>query len=154
MIFDHRRILATAIARLRGKLKYRPVIFELMPPEFTLTDLQDAVEAIAGRHLHKQNFRRLVENAELVEPTGAMAAADARPAGGALSLSPGNPGRAPRAGAAIWGQGVAAGRPICASGLRPSSIPPPWPAGHLPLNGSGKGTGAKLTGADRCKRAS
>lgn len=72
MEFDHRRILATAIARLRGKLKYRPVIFELMPPEFTLTELQQAVEAIAGRHLHKQNFRRLVENAELVEPTGAM----------------------------------------------------------------------------------
>lgn len=72
MVFDHRRILATAVARLRGKLKYRPVIFELMPPEFTLTELQDAVEAIAGRHVHKQNFRRLVENAALVEPTGAM----------------------------------------------------------------------------------
>jgi hypothetical protein len=72
MVFDHRRILATAIARLRGKLKYRPVVFELMPPEFTLTELQDVVEAIAGRHLHKQNFRRLVESAALVEPTGAM----------------------------------------------------------------------------------
>ena len=59
-----------AIARLRGKIKYRPVIFELMPPEFTLTDLQGTVEAIAGRHVHKQNFRRLVEGAELVEPTG------------------------------------------------------------------------------------
>ncbi|PRD45867.1 NAD regulator [Phyllobacterium phragmitis] len=71
MAFDHRRILATAIARLRGKLKYRPVIFELMPPSFTLTALQETVEAISGRHLHKQNFRRLVESAELVEPTGA-----------------------------------------------------------------------------------
>ncbi len=75
MRFDHRRILATAMARLRGKLKYRPVIFELMPPEFTLTALQSTVEAISGRHLHKQNFRRLVEGAELVEPTGATAAA-------------------------------------------------------------------------------
>ena len=70
MRFDHRRILATAIARLRAKLKYRPVIFELMAPEFTLTELQTTVEAISGRHLHKQNFRRLVENTELVEPTG------------------------------------------------------------------------------------
>ncbi len=70
MRFDHRRILATAISRLRGKLKYRPVVFELMAPEFTLTDLQLTVEAISGRHLHKQNFRRLVEAATLVEPTG------------------------------------------------------------------------------------
>ncbi|MGI9352164.1 MAG: NUDIX hydrolase [Rhizobiaceae bacterium] len=71
MVHDHRRILATAIARLRGKLKYRPVIFELMPENFTLTDLQQTVESIFGRSVHKQNFRRLVENAQLVEPTGA-----------------------------------------------------------------------------------
>ncbi len=70
MPLDHRRILATAIARLRAKLKYRPVVFELMAPEFTLTELQNTVEAIAGRHLHKQNFRRLVESTALVEPTG------------------------------------------------------------------------------------
>jgi hypothetical protein len=70
MRFDHRRILATAIARLRAKLKYRPVIFELMAHEFTLTELQRTVEAISGRRLHKQNFRRLVETAALVEPTG------------------------------------------------------------------------------------
>lgn len=70
MRFDHRRILMTAISRLRGKLKYRPVVFELMPEEFTLTELQRTVEAISGRHLHKQNFRRLVEAAALVEPTG------------------------------------------------------------------------------------
>jgi hypothetical protein len=75
MRFDHRRILATAIARLRGKLKYRPVVFELMPAEFTLTELQRTVEAISGRHLHKQNFRRLVESTELVEPTGEMTTA-------------------------------------------------------------------------------
>jgi len=70
MRFDHRRILATAIARLRAKLKYRPVVFELMAHEFTLTELQRTVEAISGRRLHKQNFRRLVEAAALVEPTG------------------------------------------------------------------------------------
>jgi hypothetical protein len=72
MRFDHRRVLATAIARLRAKLKYRPVVFELLPPEFTLTELQRTVEAISGRHLHKQNFRRLVEAGALVEPTGVM----------------------------------------------------------------------------------
>jgi len=70
MKFDHRRILATAIGRVRAKIKYRPVIFELMPDEFTLFELQKTVEAILGPHLHKQNFRRLVESAGLVEPTG------------------------------------------------------------------------------------
>jgi len=67
---DHRRILATAISRTRAKIKYRPVVFELMPDEFTLYELQKTVEAILGPHLHKQNFRRLVESAGLVEPTG------------------------------------------------------------------------------------
>ncbi|MDH4413907.1 MAG: NAD regulator [Rhizobium sp.] len=81
MRHDHRRIAATALARLRSKIKYRPVIFELMPPEFTLTDLQGTVEAIAGHHVHKQNFRRLVDGAELVEPTGStQAATGGRPA--------------------------------------------------------------------------
>ena len=70
MRYDHRRILATAIGRVRAKIKYRPVIFELMPDDFTLFELQRTVEAILGPHLHKQNFRRLVEGAGLVEPTG------------------------------------------------------------------------------------
>lgn len=70
MVSDHRRILATGIARLRAKIKYRPVVFELMPAKFTLLQLQRAVEAIAGRLLHKQNFRRLIEQQELVEETG------------------------------------------------------------------------------------
>jgi hypothetical protein len=55
---------------VRAKIKYRPVIFELMPDDFTLFELQRTVEAILGPHLHKQNFRRLVEGAGLVEPTG------------------------------------------------------------------------------------
>lgn len=70
MASDHRRILATGIARLRAKIKYRPVVFELMPDSFTLFQLQRTVEGIAGRALHKQNFRRLVEQQELVEETG------------------------------------------------------------------------------------
>ena len=81
MLFDHRRILATAIARLRGKLKYRPLVFELMAPTFTLLELQRAVEALAGRRLHKQNFRRLVADQGLVEGTGKFnAPARGRPA--------------------------------------------------------------------------
>ena len=81
MMFDHRRILATAIARLRGKLKYRPVVFELMALSFTLLELQRTVEALSGRKLHKQNFRRLVADQGLVEGTGKWAAASrGRPA--------------------------------------------------------------------------
>lgn len=69
---DHRRILATGIARLRTKIKYRPVVFELMPPAFTLLQLQRTVEALAGLTVHKQNFRRLIEQQDLVEETGQM----------------------------------------------------------------------------------
>jgi len=70
MMHDHRRILATGIARLRAKIKYRPVVFELMPESFTLFRLQRTVEALAGQRLHKQNFRRLVVQQGLVEETG------------------------------------------------------------------------------------
>jgi hypothetical protein len=74
MAADHRRILATAIGRLRGKIKYRPVVFELMAPAFTLLQLQRTVEALSGVRLHKQNFRRLVEHQGLVEETGGISA--------------------------------------------------------------------------------
>jgi hypothetical protein len=70
MFADHRRILATGIARLRAKIKYRPVVFELMPESFTLLRLQRTVEALAGLTLHKPNFRRLIEQQDLVEETG------------------------------------------------------------------------------------
>ena len=73
MLYDHRRILATGIARLRAKIKYRPVVFELMPESFTLLQLQRAVEALAGQLLHKQNFRRLIDSQDLVEETGELA---------------------------------------------------------------------------------
>lgn len=70
LVSDHRRILASALGRLRGKLAYRPVVFELLPGEFTLLQLQRVVEALSGAKLHKQNFRRLVTAADLVEPIG------------------------------------------------------------------------------------
>ena len=67
---DHRRIVSTAISRLRAKLKYRPVILELVDETFTLTELQETVEALLGQPVHKQNFRRLIFNARLVVSTG------------------------------------------------------------------------------------
>lgn len=73
MYADHRRILATGLARLRATLQYRPVVFELLPEAFTLSRLQEVVEALAGNTVHTQNFRRLVEHQYgLVEPTGAV----------------------------------------------------------------------------------
>jgi hypothetical protein len=69
---DHRRILATAFSRLRGKIKYRPVVFEVMPDQFTLSHLQQVVEAIIGDRLHKQNFRRALDRTGFVEGTGKM----------------------------------------------------------------------------------
>ena len=72
MASDHRRILATAISRLRGKIKYRPVVFELMPDRFTLSSLQRAVEGILGLSLHTQNFRRALDKTGFVVGTGAM----------------------------------------------------------------------------------
>ncbi|MEQ8840885.1 MAG: NUDIX domain-containing protein [Acidimicrobiales bacterium] len=78
---DHRRIVTVALSRLRGKLTYRPVVFELLPERFTLLELQRTVEALAGVPLHKQNFRRLIERSGLVEGTGERTSAGAgRPA--------------------------------------------------------------------------
>jgi len=81
MLHDHRRILATGIARLRAKIRYRPVIFELLPPTFTLLQLQQTFEALTGQRLHKQNFRRLITQQALLEETGEMTRGQAgRPA--------------------------------------------------------------------------
>lgn len=77
---DHRRILATALGRLRGKLKYRPVIFDLMPAQFTLRQLQTTTELVMGVNLHTQNFRRLVEKSGFLQTTGQMQQGRGRPA--------------------------------------------------------------------------
>src|SRR3990172_5041918 len=82
MAFDHRRIAAQALGRLRGKLGYRPVVFELLPDRLTLRRLQRVVEALWGGRVHTQNFRRLVERGGLVEGTGAFdTTTGGRPAG-------------------------------------------------------------------------
>jgi hypothetical protein len=67
---EHTLVLARAIAELRRTVKFRPVVFELMPEVFTLFEMQRVVEAVLGAPLHKQNFRRLVESCRLVEPAG------------------------------------------------------------------------------------
>ena len=72
MEHDHRRVLASAMARLRAKIKYRPVIFELMPESFTLLNLQQSIEALGGITLHKQNFRRFITQQGLIEETDKM----------------------------------------------------------------------------------
>lgn len=69
---DNRRILATGISRLRAKIKYSPVVFELMPESFTLLQLQRVVEALSGLRLHKPNFRRQIDQQNLIEDTGEM----------------------------------------------------------------------------------
>lgn len=80
MALDHRRVAATALSRLRGKLTYRPLVFDLMPETFTLSHLQRTVEALAGQSQHTQNFRRLVERGGLVEGTGRHVNTGGRPA--------------------------------------------------------------------------
>lgn len=111
---DHRRILATAIGRLRGKLKYRPVIFEVMPTAFTLFALQRTVEALVGFELHKQNFRRSVERGGLVEKTGA-----------AVQQASGRPAALFRASPAVRADGAACGLVI--PRMKPGS---PTTGGH------------------------
>ncbi len=70
LAFDHAAILATAVERVRGKLDYAPIGFELLPGAFTLLELRRVHEAVLGRPLNKDSFRRKVIDRGLVEPTG------------------------------------------------------------------------------------
>ena len=72
LAFDHAVVLGMATERLRGKLDYAPIGFELLPETFTLRDLRLVHEAILGRPLNKDSFRRKVLDRGLVEPTGAL----------------------------------------------------------------------------------
>lgn len=69
LVRDHRRIVDYALQRLRNKLSYTTVGFQLLPPRFTLGDLQRVYEVILGRALDKRNFRRKVELLGIVRPT-------------------------------------------------------------------------------------
>lgn len=68
LAFDHGAILEYALERLRNKLEYTTVGFQLLPPEFTLTELQQVYEAILGRPLDKRNFRRKIELLGILTP--------------------------------------------------------------------------------------
>ncbi|MDP3278230.1 MAG: NUDIX domain-containing protein [Deltaproteobacteria bacterium] len=78
--FDHDVIVATALARLRGKLEFTTLAFELLPEEFTLTEAQHVYEAILGRELDKVTFRRRLLAMELVRETPRMRRGAHRPA--------------------------------------------------------------------------
>lgn len=69
LAFDHERILAYTLQRLRGKLEYTPVGFQLLGDEFTLSELQEVYEAILNRQLDKRNFRKKLLITRIVEPT-------------------------------------------------------------------------------------
>jgi 8-oxo-dGTP diphosphatase len=73
LAFDHPRLLAVAVDRIRGKLDYAPIGFELLPDRFTLLDLRRVHEAILGRPLNKDSFRRKVIDRGLVLDTGELA---------------------------------------------------------------------------------
>lgn len=68
LAFDHNQILAMALARLKGKVGYEPIGFELLPPAFTLSQLQQLYEAVAGTKLDKRNFRKKVLGFGLLVP--------------------------------------------------------------------------------------
>ena len=80
LAFDHRRIVHYGLTRLRYKLEYTAVGFELLPQEFTLTELQTAYEIVLGEALDKRNFRRKILRAAIIEPSGHYRSGEGRPA--------------------------------------------------------------------------
>ena len=80
LAFDHAEILSYAIRRLRYKLEYTAVGFELMPEEFTLSEIQKSYEIILGEALDKRNFRRRMLDSGIIEPTQFKRGKEGRPA--------------------------------------------------------------------------
>jgi len=80
LAFDHKGILDYALTRLRYKLEYTAVGFELLPETFTLTELQMAYEIVLGEDLDKRNFRRKILGAGVIEPSGGYRSGEGRPA--------------------------------------------------------------------------
>jgi len=80
MAFDHARIVQYALKRLRYKLEYSAVGFQLLPPAFTLSELQRAYETVLGEKLDKRNFRRRILQAQVIEETGQYQTGEGRPA--------------------------------------------------------------------------
>ena len=69
LAFDHRRILKAAHERVRGKVQYQPIGFELLPRKFTLSQLQHLYELVLERELDKRNFRKRVLAMDLLIET-------------------------------------------------------------------------------------
>jgi 8-oxo-dGTP diphosphatase len=80
LIFDHSEIVEYALRRLRYKLEYTAVGFELLPENFSLTELQHTYELILGEKLDKRNFRRRILQAGVIEPTQQIRSSEGRPA--------------------------------------------------------------------------
>ena len=80
LAFDHTQIIAKALERLRGKIRYQPVGFELLPKHFTLTQLQSLYEAILGRTIDKRNFRKKLLAFDLLIPLDKFTSGAHRPA--------------------------------------------------------------------------
>jgi len=80
MTMDHNEILAYALRRLRYKLEYTAIGFELLPETFTLSELQDTYELILSEKLDKRNFRRRILEAEIIEATAFRRIGEGRPA--------------------------------------------------------------------------
>ncbi len=80
LAFDHSDIVQYAVTRLRYKIEYSAVGFRLMPPEFTLSELQKAYEIVLGEPLDKRNFRRRIMEAQVIEPLDEVRSGEGRPA--------------------------------------------------------------------------
>jgi 8-oxo-dGTP diphosphatase len=80
LAFDHREIIDYAFWRLRNKIQYAPVAFELLAKEFTLTQVQEVHESVLGVKLDKRNFRRKILTDNAVVPTGSVSRRERRPA--------------------------------------------------------------------------
>lgn len=80
LAFDHAEIVAYALRRLRYKVEYTAACFELLPDEFTLTEIQHTYELILGETLDKRNFRRRILEAGIIEPTPRLRGGEGRPA--------------------------------------------------------------------------
>jgi 8-oxo-dGTP diphosphatase len=80
LAFDHADIMAMAIQRLRSKVRYQPIGFELLPPSFTLTQLQKLYETILGKELNKRNFRTKILKMNILKEGSILRGVAHRPA--------------------------------------------------------------------------